>query len=115
MAPTAPKMLMASDRFSPYSDLSEWLSVAGHSKGGDTVVTYAGTYDDIPKVVNVSGRFHLERGNALVYLLHMHRLASYVSSCVWVGRRNCVGASGFAQIWAVVSGRTCLGYMHLCC
>ncbi|KAL0039934.1 hypothetical protein WJX77_012021 [Trebouxia sp. C0004] len=37
-------------------------AILGHSKGGDTVVTYAGTYDDIPKVVNVSGRFHLERG-----------------------------------------------------
>lgn len=37
-------------------------AILGHSKGGDTVVTYAGTYDDIPKVVNVSGRFHLDRG-----------------------------------------------------
>ena len=99
MAPTAQKLLIASDRFSPYGNSSGWLSVAGHSKGGDTVVTYAGTYDDILKVVNVSGRFHLERGklHALVYLLHMHRLASYVSCCVWVGSRNCVGASGFAQ------------------
>ena len=37
-------------------------SDAGHSKGGDTVVTYAGKYDDVPKVVNVSGRFHLDQG-----------------------------------------------------
>ena len=40
MAPTAQKLLIASDRFSPYGNSSGWLSVAGHSKGGDTVVTY---------------------------------------------------------------------------
>ena len=73
-----------------------WLSVAGHSKGGDTVVTYAGTYDDIPKVVNVSGRFHLERGNAFVCRPPMHRLASYMSP-MWAGSMHCVGASGVAQ------------------
>lgn len=38
------------------------VSGAGHSKGGDSVVTYAAKYDDIPKVVNVSGRFHLDKG-----------------------------------------------------
>ena len=41
-----------------------WPLHAGHSKGGDTVITYAGTYDDIPKVVNVSGRFFLDKGSA---------------------------------------------------
>lgn len=37
---------------------------AGHSKGGDTVITYAGKYDDVPRVVNVSGRFFLDRGES---------------------------------------------------
>lgn len=37
-------------------------AILGHSKGGDTVVTYAGKYDDVPKVVNVSGRFYLDQG-----------------------------------------------------
>ena len=73
-----------------------WLSVAGHSKGGDTVITYAGTYDDIPKVVNVSGRFHLERGIAFVCRPPMHRLASYTSP-MWACYMHCVGASSVAQ------------------
>lgn len=34
-------------------------AILGHSKGGDTVLTYAGKYDDVPRVVNVSGRFFL--------------------------------------------------------
>ncbi len=106
---------MASDRFSPYSVPSEWLSVAGHSKGGDTVVTYAGTYDDIPKVVNVSGRFHLERGNAPVCHLLTHRLASYVSSLVAWHHALCSSKWYCTMMLAVVCGRTCLGYMHLCC
>ncbi|KAL3134144.1 hypothetical protein ABBQ32_008563 [Trebouxia sp. C0010 RCD-2024] len=38
------------------------LAILGHSKGGDSVVTYAAKYDDIPKIVNVSGRFHLDKG-----------------------------------------------------
>ena len=39
---------------------------AGHSKGGDTVLTYAGKYDDVPLVVNVSGRFFLGKGQAAI-------------------------------------------------
>lgn len=34
----------------------------GHSKGGDDVIIYAGTYDDIPLVINVAGRFWMADG-----------------------------------------------------
>uniref|UniRef100_A0A0E0JKD9 Serine aminopeptidase S33 domain-containing protein n=1 Tax=Oryza punctata TaxID=4537 RepID=A0A0E0JKD9_ORYPU len=37
-------------------------AIVGHSKGGDVVVLYASIYDDVRMVVNLSGRFHLERG-----------------------------------------------------
>uniref|UniRef100_A0A0D9V291 Serine aminopeptidase S33 domain-containing protein n=1 Tax=Leersia perrieri TaxID=77586 RepID=A0A0D9V291_9ORYZ len=47
-------------------------AIVGHSKvtdpktsfypGGDVVVLYASIYDDVSMVVNLSGRFHLERG-----------------------------------------------------
>lgn len=36
--------------------------IVGHSKGGNIVLLYAAKYADVPKVVNVSGRFHMERG-----------------------------------------------------
>ena len=36
--------------------------LVGHSKGGSGVVLYAGKYDNIPRVVNVSGRFDNQRG-----------------------------------------------------
>jgi hypothetical protein len=32
------------------------------SSGGDVVVLYASIYKDVPMVVNLSGRFHLEKG-----------------------------------------------------
>jgi len=37
-------------------------AVAGHSKGGNVVILYASMYHDISKVINLSGRFNLERG-----------------------------------------------------
>lgn len=37
-------------------------AIVGHSKGGDVVVLYASIYKDVPMVVNLSGRFHLEKG-----------------------------------------------------
>lgn len=37
---------------------------AGHSKGADSVLTYAAKYDDVPRVVNVSGRFDMRTGGA---------------------------------------------------
>ncbi|XP_015692225.1 uncharacterized protein LOC102717014 isoform X1 [Oryza brachyantha] len=37
-------------------------AIVGHSKGGDVVVLYASIYDDVQMVVNLSGRFYLERG-----------------------------------------------------
>lgn len=48
----------------------EWLrregrtavGLLGHSKGGSGVVLYAAKYDDVPRVVNVSGRFDMARG-----------------------------------------------------
>jgi hypothetical protein len=38
------------------------LSVPGHSKAGGEVILYASTYDDIPLVINVAGRFWMEKG-----------------------------------------------------
>lgn len=37
-------------------------AVIGHSKGGDVVLLYASKYSDVSTVVNISGRFNLERG-----------------------------------------------------
>ncbi|KAF0916297.1 hypothetical protein E2562_005901, partial [Oryza meyeriana var. granulata] len=37
-------------------------AIVGHSKGGDVVVLYASIFGDVRMVVNLSGRFHLERG-----------------------------------------------------
>lgn len=38
------------------------IGLLGHSKGGSAVVLYAAKYDDVPRVVNVSGRFDMKRG-----------------------------------------------------
>ncbi|EES00954.1 uncharacterized protein LOC8078211 [Sorghum bicolor] len=37
-------------------------AIVGHSKGGDVMVLYASIYNDVPMVVNLSGRFNLEKG-----------------------------------------------------
>ncbi|XP_044464206.1 uncharacterized protein LOC123194835 isoform X2 [Mangifera indica] len=37
-------------------------AIIGHSKGGNVVLLYTSKYNDICTVVNISGRFHLERG-----------------------------------------------------
>ncbi|XP_030530748.1 uncharacterized protein LOC115741141 isoform X1 [Rhodamnia argentea] len=37
-------------------------AIIGHSKGGNVVLLYASKYDDVNTVVNISGRFNLERG-----------------------------------------------------
>ncbi|KAL6974544.1 hypothetical protein U1Q18_028730 [Sarracenia purpurea var. burkii] len=37
-------------------------AILGHSKGGSVVLLYASKYHDIGTVVNVSGRYNLERG-----------------------------------------------------
>ncbi|WOG89487.1 hypothetical protein DCAR_0208725 [Daucus carota subsp. sativus] len=37
-------------------------AVIGHSKGGNVVLLYASKYRDVSTVVNISGRFNLERG-----------------------------------------------------
>ncbi|XP_047308663.1 uncharacterized protein LOC124912143 [Impatiens glandulifera] len=37
-------------------------TILGHSKGGNVVLLYASKYHDIPTVVNVSGRYKLDRG-----------------------------------------------------
>lgn len=37
-------------------------SILGHAKGGNVVLLYASKYGDVPKVVNVSGRFRMEGG-----------------------------------------------------
>ncbi|KAF6169764.1 hypothetical protein GIB67_004156 [Kingdonia uniflora] len=37
-------------------------AILGHSKGGNVVLLYASRYHDLPKVVNVSGRFDLKNG-----------------------------------------------------
>ncbi|KAL6610564.1 hypothetical protein ACP70R_040533 [Stipagrostis hirtigluma subsp. patula] len=38
------------------------IALIGHSKGGNAVLLYASMYHDVPMVVNISGRFALERG-----------------------------------------------------
>lgn len=40
------------------------VCVAGHSKGGNCVVLYASRYHDVPCVINISGRFALEKGQS---------------------------------------------------
>ncbi|KAK3161100.1 hypothetical protein QOZ80_1BG0071830 [Eleusine coracana subsp. coracana] len=37
-------------------------AIVGHSKGGNVVVLYASIYGDVPLVVNLSGRFYVEKG-----------------------------------------------------
>lgn len=37
-------------------------AVIGHSKGGNVVLLYASKYNDVHAVVNISGRFNLEKG-----------------------------------------------------
>lgn len=41
---------------------SRVVCVIGHSKGGNCVVLYASKYHDVPFVINISGRFALEKG-----------------------------------------------------
>ena len=38
------------------------IGLLGHSKGGSAVVLYTAKYDDVPRVINVSGRFDMQRG-----------------------------------------------------
>uniref|UniRef100_A0A383VEN7 Serine aminopeptidase S33 domain-containing protein n=1 Tax=Tetradesmus obliquus TaxID=3088 RepID=A0A383VEN7_TETOB len=38
------------------------IGLLGHSKAGGEVVLYASSYDDIPLVINVAGRFWMDRG-----------------------------------------------------
>ena len=38
------------------------VGLVGHSKAGSGVVLYAAKHDDIPRVVNISGRFDNQRG-----------------------------------------------------
>ncbi|XP_048563471.1 uncharacterized protein LOC125543995 isoform X1 [Triticum urartu] len=45
-----------------YQEKYDVAAVVGHSKGGDVVVLYASLYDDVRMVVNLSGRFYLEKG-----------------------------------------------------
>ncbi|KAK9274087.1 hypothetical protein L1049_018901 [Liquidambar formosana] len=37
-------------------------TIIGHSKGGNVVLLYASRYSDVRIVINISGRFNLERG-----------------------------------------------------
>ncbi|XP_015083356.1 uncharacterized protein LOC107026786 isoform X2 [Solanum pennellii] len=37
-------------------------AIVGHSKGGNVVLLYASNYKDVQTVINISGRFNLERG-----------------------------------------------------
>ncbi|XP_062213762.1 uncharacterized protein LOC133914748 [Phragmites australis] len=45
-----------------YREKYDVTAIVGHSKGGDVVVLYASIYGDVPMVVNLSGRFYLEKG-----------------------------------------------------
>lgn len=56
----------ADDLHSVVSDISQKnydvIAIVGHSKGGDVVLLYASTYDDVKMVLNLSGRFDLRVG-----------------------------------------------------
>jgi predicted alpha/beta-fold hydrolase len=60
---------------------SRVVCVAGHSKGGNCAVLYASKYHDVPCVINISGRFALEKGQCsvhchlLVHLVLIHNVA----------------------------------------
>ncbi|KAF8696703.1 hypothetical protein HU200_036328 [Digitaria exilis] len=45
-----------------YQEKYHVTAVVGHTKGGSVVVLYASIYGDVPMVVNLSGRFYLEKG-----------------------------------------------------
>ncbi|CAO2179480.1 unnamed protein product [Urochloa humidicola] len=45
-----------------YQEKYDVTAIVGHSKGGSVVVVYASIYGDVPMVVNLSGRFYLEKG-----------------------------------------------------
>ena len=38
------------------------VAVAGHSKGGNAVLLYASLFDDVPLVINIAGRYLMNRG-----------------------------------------------------
>ena len=54
------------------------IGLLGHSKGGSGVVLYAAKYDDVPRVVNVSGRFDMKRGARL------QPVTSQIATCISV-------------------------------
>lgn len=67
---------------------SRVVCVVGHSKGGNCVVLYASKYYDVPCVINVSGRFALEKGQCSV---HRHvLLVQFVWCCRYLtfGQRS---------------------------
>lgn len=45
-----------------YQEKYDVTAIVGHSKGGDVVILYASIYDNVHMVVNLSGRFYLEKG-----------------------------------------------------
>ncbi|CAK7352944.1 unnamed protein product [Dovyalis caffra] len=53
-------------------------AVIGHSKGGNVVLLYSSQYNDVHTVVNISGRFNLERGmEARLGKDFLHRLKQH--------------------------------------
>ena len=57
------------------------MSDAGHNKGGDSVVTYAAKYDDVPRIVNVSGRFRMDKGGSCPRLVVSPALTATPCPC----------------------------------
>ncbi|RVW52352.1 putative uncharacterized protein YDL057W [Vitis vinifera] len=45
-----------------YGEKRVIIALVGHSKGGNVVLLYASKYNDVHTIVNISGRFYLERG-----------------------------------------------------
>ncbi|PSR91741.1 hypothetical protein CEY00_Acc29088 [Actinidia chinensis var. chinensis] len=45
-----------------YRENRSIAAIIGHSKGGNGVLLYASTYNDVSIIVNISGRFDLKRG-----------------------------------------------------
>lgn len=59
-------------------------ALAGHSKAGSGVLCYASKYHDVPKVLNICGRFDGKTGAfILARSLYRRRLAWTTSCAAW--------------------------------
>ncbi|PWA34755.1 alpha/beta-Hydrolases superfamily protein [Artemisia annua] len=65
-------------------------AILGHSKGGNVVLLYASKYHDVPRVINVSGRYKTEGGEFLYRVTEdslMERLNTNMhEACLQIGK-----------------------------